>query len=199
MSGNAVIVFVRAPRAGTVKTRLAASIGDEAALRVYRRLAERAVSEATASGAVVLVRFTPADAGEELRKWLGDQPVFLPQGEGELGARMERAFTEAFAEGYSRVVIVGSDLPDLSAELLRRAFVALERAEAVVGPALDGGYYLLGLRESLPEIFRGVPWSTVEVLACTLRALGEQGITPVILETLGDVDEAEDLPPGWVP
>lgn len=193
----AILVFVRAPEAGRVKTRLAAEVGPEAALRVYVRLAEHTLREARAAGAAVRVHFTPAGAEDAVRRWLGEGVAYLPQAEGGLGERMRRAFEEAFAAGHGRVVIVGSDLPGLSAGLLRQALALLERNEAVLGPAADGGYYLLGLRRAVPEAFQGIPWSTGEVLARTVERLRAAGVEPVLLETLGDVDEAEDLPPGW--
>ena len=184
-----------------MKTRLAAEIGPEAALRVYRRLAERAVAEAQALGPDVSVRvhFTPADAGDAVRSWLGEGPAYLPQARTpDLGERMRAAFAEAFAAGFRRVVIIGSDLPELTAGLLRRAFDLLETHAAVRGPARDGGYWLLGLREMIGAAFADVPWSTDRVLARTLEILRETGIEPALLETLGDVDRAADLPAGWV-
>lgn len=196
-SPAAVLVFVRAPEAGRVKTRLAAALGPEVALRVYVRLAEHTVREARAVGEAVRVHFTPAGAEEAVRGWLGEGADYLPQGGGDLGERMHRAFREAFAAGYGRVVIVGSDLPELSAGLLRRALALLEEWEVVLGPARDGGYYLLGLRREVPELFTAIPWSTGEVLARTRERLREVGIEPALLEELADVDEAEDLPEGW--
>lgn len=193
-----MLVFVRAPEAGRVKTRLAAEIGAEAALRVYRRLAEHALAEARAvAGAAVRVHFTPADAGDAVRAWLGEGAAYLPQAEGDLGARMEAAFADAFAAGFRRVAIIGSDLPDLSAGVLRRTFALLEKSEAVIGPARDGGYYLLGLTRPVPGLFGGIAWSTGEVLARTVEKLAAAGIEPAVLEELADVDEARDLPPGW--
>jgi hypothetical protein len=194
---DAVLVFVRAPEAGRVKTRLAAEIGGEAALRVYVRLAEHALEQARAAGAEVRVHYTPADAGERVQAWLGPGAAYLPQAEGDLGERMRDAFDAAFAAGFRRVVIIGSDLPDLSAELLRRAFALLDAGEAVLGPARDGGYWLLGLRRPVPEVFRGIAWSTAEVFAETVARLRAEGIEPALLEVLSDVDEAADLPPGW--
>jgi rSAM/selenodomain-associated transferase 1 len=196
-----VLVFVRAPVLGRVKTRLAAAIGDAAALRVYRRLAEHTLREAAAlagEGVRVRVHHTPADAGDAVRAWLGEGPAYLPQADGDLGTRMEDAFARAFADGAERVVIVGSDLPELSAGLLRRAFDALAAHPAVLGPARDGGYYLLGLTRPVPGIFEGIAWSTAEVLAATLSRFRAAGIEPAMLEVLADVDEAEDLPPGWM-
>lgn len=196
---DAVLIFVRAPELGRVKTRLAAEIGAEAALRVYRRLAEHAVAEARAlePRASVRVHFTPADAGDSVRAWLGGGPAYLPQADDDLGGRMRAAFAEAFAAGFRRVVIIGSDLPDVSAGLLRDAFARLDSAPVVLGPARDGGYYLLGMREMVGGVFAGVPWSTDRVLARTMEILSGAGIEPALLPMLADVDEAGDLPAGW--
>lgn len=196
---TAVLVFVRAPVAGRVKTRLAAAIGAEAALGVYRRLAEHAVAQALSLAETsVRVHFTPADAGDAVRGWLGAGPAYLPQSEGDLGERMRAAFEAAFAAGFGRVVIIGSDLPDLSAGLLRRAVGMLGGNDVVLGPARDGGYYLLGMRRMIGSVFAGIAWSTDEVLARTVEKLRAEGIEPAMLEMLADVDEAGDLPEGWI-
>lgn len=198
-SAAAVLVFVRAPHAGRVKTRLAAEIGAAAALRVYRRLAEHTLAEARRLGAAARVRvcYTPADAEPAVRAWLGAGIEYRAQGEGDLGARMRRAFEEAFRDGFGRVLLVGSDVPGLRAGLLRRALALLDEHAAVLGPAFDGGYYLLGLREPRPELFAAVPWSTPRVLALTLAKLRAAGLEPALLETLRDVDHAADLPAGF--
>ncbi len=196
---EAILVFVRAPVAGQVKTRLAAEIGADAALRIYRRLAEHAVQQARAVGPAVSVRIhhTPGDAGAATRHWLGTGATYLPQADGDLGARMEDAFRRAFAAGFERVAIVGSDLPDLAASDLRRALDLLSGEDAVLGPARDGGYWLLGLRRPLPALFSDVPWSTDRVLAVTVDRLRAAAIEPALLDERTDVDKVEDLPPGW--
>jgi rSAM/selenodomain-associated transferase 1 len=198
---RAVLVFVRAPRPGRVKTRLATAIGDPAALRVYRRLAEHTLAEVRALAAddvEIRVHYAPADAGDEVRTWLGDGPLYLPQADGDLGARMKDAFERAFSGGAERVVIVGSDLPEVSASLLRRAFNELDAHPAVIGPARDGGYYLLGLRGMVDGIFDGVEWSTPSVFDATLERFSAAGVRPAALEVLTDVDTVDDLPPGWL-
>ncbi len=200
LSRCALLVFVRAPRRGEVKTRLAAGIGADAALAVYRRLAEHTLATAAPlarEGVLLRVHHAPADAGPEVRAWLGSAPAYLPQAQGDLGARMEAAFGSAFREGAERAVIVGSDLPALSTGLLRRAFAVLDGSDAVVGPARDGGYYLLGLRRPIEGLFSGIRWSTPEVLGATLGRLRAAGAEPVLLEELADVDTVEDLPAGW--
>ncbi|HEU4884842.1 MAG TPA: TIGR04282 family arsenosugar biosynthesis glycosyltransferase [Longimicrobium sp.] len=198
---RALLVFVRAPRPGRVKTRLAAAIGDPAALRVYRRLAEHTLAEAralAADGVDIRIHYAPADAGDAVRAWLDTGPLYLPQADGDLGARMKDAFARAFADGAERVVIVGSDLPEVSASLLRRAFELLEANPAVIGPARDGGYYLLGLRGLVDGIFDGMEWSTPRVLRTTLERFSAAGVQPAALEVLADVDTVDDLPPGWL-
>jgi rSAM/selenodomain-associated transferase 1 len=198
---RAVLVFVRAPVPGHVKTRLAAAIGDAAALRVYRRLAGHTLAEVRAlatEGVEVRVHYAPADAGDAVRAWLGDGPRYLPQADGDLGARMKDALARAFADGAERVVIVGSDLPEASTSLLRRAFEGLEAHPAVIGPARDGGYYLLGLRGMVDGIFDGMEWSTPHVHRETLERFSAAGVEPAVLEVLSDVDTVDDLPPGWL-
>jgi uncharacterized protein len=190
-----ILVFVRAPEAGRVKTRLAAEIGEAAALEVYRQLAEHTLRAARGvAGAEVRVLFTPADAGEAVRGWLGGEARYEAQAEGDLGQRLEAAFEAAFADGARRVLVVGSDLPTLTPALLRHALAVLACNPAVLGPAHDGGYYLLGLRAPRPRLFRGMPWSTPAVFAETWRRLRAAGVEPVLLPTLRDVDYVSDLP-----
>jgi uncharacterized protein len=182
-----------------VKTRLAATLGLHAALRIYRRLAEHAVTEARelAPGVRLRVHHTPAAAREAVAAWLGGDADYLPQHDGDLGQRLADAFAQAFAAGFRRVVVIGSDLPALTADHLRDAFHRLQSTDAVIGPARDGGYWLLGLARPIPDVFSGIDWSTDAVFAQTLRRLADAGIEPARLPELTDVDEAGDLPPGW--
>jgi rSAM/selenodomain-associated transferase 1 len=182
-----------------VKTRLAAQIGDAAALRVYRRLAEQALGAARAApgGPRIAVHFTPAGSARAVRGWLGEGVEYHPQGEGDLGARMRSAFQAAFARGSARVLAIGSDLPEISPALLGQAFAGLDAHELVLGPARDGGYYLLGMKRMHEAPFHDLPWSTPRLLELTLDRLREVGIEPVLLPPLGDVDVAADLPAGW--
>lgn len=174
-------------------------MGDRRALKIYQRLAEHAVAEALAlyPRAAVRVHFTPPGQVENIIRWLGPGPVYLPQSSGNLGERLARAFDEAFGAGFGRVLVIGSDLPHLTRGHLERAISLLDRSEAVVGPARDGGYWLLGLRRPRPELFADVDWSTDRVLRQTLARMRAGGIDPAFLEELSDVDEEEDLPEGW--
>lgn len=198
-SATAVLIFVRAPELGRVKTRLAAEVGAETALAVYRRLAEHTVHEALAAVPPdhIRIHFTPPDTEPIVRAWLGSGPGYIPQADGDLGQRLETAFAQAFGAGYTRVLVVGSDLPGISAALLRSAVDALGDSDAVLGPAQDGGYWLLGLRRPMPEAFRGVPWSTADTCRHTVARLRAAGVQPLLLTEMTDVDTAADLPPGW--
>jgi rSAM/selenodomain-associated transferase 1 len=195
-----VVVLVGAREPGRVKTRHAAVLGDGPALEIYRRMAEHtvAVVRSLAGDAALRIHFTPAEREAEVAEWLGPDAHYRAQCEGDLGQRMEHAFAEAFAEGFDRVLIIGSDLPGLRAGLLRDALEGLERRGAVLGPSADGGYWLLGLREPCPAVFHGMPWSTPEVGSITLSRMTELGMQPALLPILADVDEVADLPAGWL-
>jgi uncharacterized protein len=197
-SDVAVLVFVRAPQIGRVKTRLAAAIGPAAALRIYRRLAEQVVREARMlGGAAVRVHYTPAGTEEEVRAWLGEDLHYLCQSTGDLAERLTIAFDQAFEEGFGRVLVVGSDVPGLRTALLERALRSLTARTVVVGPANDGGYYLLGLTAPAPDLFRGIDWSTPRVLEQTLSRAADARLGVVLLDELPDVDRADDIPEAW--
>jgi rSAM/selenodomain-associated transferase 1 len=189
MSDRALVVFVRHPAPGTVKTRLAAAVGPEAAAELYRALAEH-VLEATApvpGEYERLVFFDPPEAGEPMRAWLPGVRL-LAQSAGDLGSRMSDAIARAFARGASRVAIVGTDAPGLSRETVVGALAALDAADVVIGPTEDGGYYLLALREPQPELFAGIAWSTPAVRPETRARAAAAGLLVRELPLLRDVD-----------
>ncbi|TGL75210.1 TIGR04282 family arsenosugar biosynthesis glycosyltransferase [Leptospira yasudae] len=188
-----LILFLRNPVVGQVKTRLAAGLGNEAALNVYEQLVE--ITQKQVSGLDLPVRLYFDSIPEFVSgKWGNQVSAHLQSGE-DLGFRMSNAFSETFSQGAQKAVIIGSDCPDLETKHIREAFSALDQSDAVLGPALDGGYYLLGLKSYLPEIFREVPWSTDRVFAVTLEKLQLSRKNVWILPKLGDVDEPEDLGP----
>ncbi len=177
-------IFARYPEAGKAKTRLIPALGDEGAALVYRRLLERTVTAARQSGLAFELRVTGA-APALFRQWLGDDIEAVEQGGGDLGERL----TRAAAPG----MVIGSDAPGLTPALLRSAAGALENAPAVIGPARDGGYYLLGFNAPVPFAFSDMEWSTPAVFEETMRRLESHGITPAILPTLADIDTIDDL------
>ena len=196
-----VIVMTRLPCAGRNKTRLIPALGAEGAAEFHDSLARHAIGRASSfvlstPGARLLVRL---DGGTPIegKVWLGDASVDCQeQGIGDLGERMELAANEAFSEGAERVVIIGTDCPSIDESVLTKAFAALEKNDLVFGPALDGGYYLLGLKKPTPPIFRNIPWGSAEVLDKSLQAARHRGLSTTLLDPLPDVDTPDDLPAG---
>jgi rSAM/selenodomain-associated transferase 1 len=189
---DSVIVMARAPRLGTVKTRLAVELGEERALAIHRAMTERAIGAATGLSCAVTVAYTPADAGEEMRSWLGDRFDFAPQQGSELGARMTAAIEARLLAGARRVVVIGTDCPTLDAGTLQEALAALETHDVVFGPAADGGYYLVGVRAPQRTIFDRVPWSSEQTLAISLARAADAGLSVALLDEMRDVDTAAD-------
>jgi rSAM/selenodomain-associated transferase 1 len=198
LSDRALIVFVKHPAPGQVKTRLVPALGEELATELYRALSE-AVLEATVPGPGEyerLVFFAPEDAAEGMRAWLPGLRL-LPQAGADLGERMAAAFARAFQRGASRVAIVGTDAPAVSRATVVEALEALDTADVVLGPAEDGGYYLLAVSRPRPELFEGVAWSTSTVLEETRSRADRGGLKTHLLPRLRDIDTAEDLWAEW--
>jgi hypothetical protein len=185
-----LVVYGRQPRAGETKTRLAASIGDDGALAVYEALLARVLGEALASG--LEARLSLAEAAAP--SWR--PPISLPtevQLDGDLGARMQQTFALGFARGYDALILVGSDIPGISRAHLMQAVALLARVPVVLGPAEDGGYYLIAQRAPGVEMFSGIPWSSPRTMAETRARLAQLGVKHEEIEALRDVDTVEDL------
>ena len=186
----AVAIFLKAPRPGTVKTRLAAEIGDRHAIRLYRVMAARTLAAVGAAGLEATIWFAPADAAAEMRLWLGERWDLRPQASGDLGARLHAA-EQAVVRGGGWLAI-GADCPRLDAALLREAADIVSRGQVALGPSEDGGYYLIGGRTPLPPLFADMPWSTRGVLEETRARLTRATVAWRELPCLRDVDTAED-------
>jgi uncharacterized protein len=195
MRKDALIVFVRKPERGKVKTRLAASIGEEAALAIYQKLLAHTAAVAKETAIDTFVFY----AGEiEQDDQLNALSCFKrKQTEANLGGRMKAAFETVFQEGYSHVVIIGSDCPQLTASHIHAALQALEEHDVVIGPANDGGYYLLGLKKVYPALFEDIAWSTPAVYQQTIDVIKKNNLCFFPLPVLTDVDEEKDLPADW--
>lgn len=192
---NVLGVFVKAPVAGRVKTRLAAELGLRQAARLYRQLGRTVVANCVGPTRYrTVVWFAPRRGRAAVRSWLGDLAVdaFLPQQGADLGARLAAAFDGHFQTGAARVTIIGSDCPDVAGGVVSEAFAALQRADAVIGPTLDGGYYLIALKKPAPDLFDEVAWSTPRVLETTLSRARKLGLKIAMLPRLRDVDTARD-------
>ncbi|MBI2944890.1 MAG: TIGR04282 family arsenosugar biosynthesis glycosyltransferase [Candidatus Wallbacteria bacterium] len=193
MSKELLIVFAKVPLPGSCKTRLAASIGDERAARLAEAFLRETIELGEGAGCDRALYFAPAEESERARRLAPPGWTVEPQSGGDLGLRMAGAFEEAFRRGYERAAVIGSDSPQLGAPLVRRAFELLGVADVVLGPATDGGYYLMALRSPCPGLFAGIPWSTPAVLSRTLARCGSLGLTVELLPELRDVDELGDL------
>jgi rSAM/selenodomain-associated transferase 1 len=195
---NVLLVFLKAARPGVVKTRLVPALGKAAAAELYRVLAEAEVRRTAPRGGEYERRFcfTPPRARPEMQAWFPGE-VFVPQEGTDLGARMAGAFAQAFLGGARRVAIIGSDVPAVSRETVREAFRSLEEHDVVLGPAHDGGYYLLALSQPRPALFRGIAWGTSSVLAATVKKASGRGLGVRLLEPLTDIDTLEDLRTEW--
>jgi rSAM/selenodomain-associated transferase 1 len=183
-----VVIFGREPRRGEVKSRLAANIGDRRAAELYRALLDHTVAVVAASGLQFRLSLAaaPVEPPDGLR-WEVQPP-------GGMGDRLAAAFERAFGRGESRVLVVGSDCPELEPEHLRRAAAALERAALVLGPATDGGYWLIGQRApGVAGLLDGIPWSTRRTFEATTARARAAGVDPLVLDELVDLDRREDL------
>lgn len=186
-----VLIFIKNPEEGRVKTRLAESVGSEKALEVYHRLLEITKSitdQLDCHRQVWYSRFIEDDDIWEQ----GEYEKRLQSGD-DLGDRMKEAFSQGFAGGAENVVIIGSDCTSLTKAIVERAFKALEKNELVVGPSQDGGYYLLGMSAFYPQLFDDKQWSTPDVLEQTLNQAENLGLPCTLLPELNDIDTVEDL------
>ena len=189
-----VLLFIKAPFKGRVKSRLAAAVGEEVALELYKSFILDILDALSTSGYPFRVCFYPPDAEEAITTWLVGHPA-APQDGNDLGERMELAFKKIFTEGFTSAILIGSDIPDLTPAVFHEALESLNDNDAVIGPAADGGYYLIGFnkRSFLPRIFRGIPWSTDTVFRETMDILKESSLRVHLVPQWKDVDTLEDL------
>ena len=191
-----LIVFTRYPEPGKTKTRLASSLGDKGAAGIQKELSENTLSRVRQLQKIhpvdVRIYFAGGDL-ERMQAWLGSDLQYRHQKNGDLGERLISACADAFGQAYRRVVVIGSDCPGITHHHLDLAFTALLHKDLVLGPATDGGYYLIGLSREARSLFTRIPWGTDAVLAETIQAGEELGLSIEILEELSDVDRPEDL------
>ena len=191
MTKQALLIFAKNPEAGKVKTRLAATIGTKAALDVYKQLVEHTISVTNCLPVDKMVFYSDFVFGEDA--WNTEHYLKQVQNGKDLGERMNNAFDSAFKNGYDRIVIIGTDCPELNAEIIMNAFACLDKYDVVIGPAEDGGYYLLGLKQLCSEIFENIHWSTSTVFDETTRKCAALQLTYGLLPLLKDNDVENDL------
>jgi len=188
-------LMLKAPRPGTVKTRLAAGIGADRATEIYRSLVERQLGQIPGSWATA-IHFAPDDAESEMRAWLSPSvrnASFVPQSKGDLGARMRAAAIHEFERGADAVALIGGDCPYLTREYLVEAAGLAEGSDVIIGPASDGGYVLLLLRQVHAALFEHIDWSTSRVLTQTIQAADAHGLRYVEMDPLEDIDDYASL------
>ncbi len=193
MTKELLIVFVKNPRIGRVKTRLAETLGDHAALSIYRKLVTHTHTITRSLPQEKVVFFS-----DFIEPGLFDQNFLMEVQRGsDLGERMEKAFNWGFEQGYARICIIGSDCLELDSATILQGFESLKRNQVVIGPSEDGGYYLLGMRELHQDLFRDKSWSTEKVYSQTVDTINSLQLTHENLPVLKDIDHEGDLPEAW--
>lgn len=199
MSKHRIIVFARCPDPGYCKTRLIPALGVQGAVELYEQLLRQTLKQVTpaiAELADVEVHFS----GKEVIRLkaicteTSAKICYQPQSEGDLGQRLITAFDLAFQAGCGKVAIIGTDCPELDRSIIDMAFQLLDQKDVVLGPAVDGGYYLIALRQRAPELFHGIAWGQETVLETTLLKAESMGLQIGLLRALTDIDRLEDLP-----
>jgi rSAM/selenodomain-associated transferase 1 len=193
---NALIVFARYPVLGKVKTRLASSLGKEFALDFYRECSRYLFTEIVRNQNELFTPFIFCSEKDELNKmidWAGRGYKYYHQEGNDLGERMRNAFNKVFNLGAKKAVIVGTDVPDISNNLIVSSFLLLDEKDFVIGPSTDGGYYLLGMKSLDCNLFSGISWSTGEVLNKTINRIAENNFSFIKLAQLHDIDDERSI------
>ena len=195
MDDRCLLFFIKNPEKGKVKTRLAAEIGDRMAVKLYKRFLLEMLFTLNRGTFLFYLCYSPESPLSDLKDWLGGHYLYMAQSGEDLGERMKNGFLEAISMSFKRVVLIGSDIPDLPVEFIEEAFASLLEKDAVIGPSLDGGYYLIGFKNETfsPLAFKGIHWSTASVFEKTLSVLKQEGLAVHTLPPLRDIDTAEDL------
>lgn len=195
MSNSCILLFIKYPEIGKVKGRLARDLGGEVTVELYRNFVLDILSSIKETKADLKICFYPPDLRERFVEWLGGSYHYMPQDGEDLGKRMGKSLTRVFSEGYRKAVIIGSDSPDLPADIIDLGFTSLRSHDVVIGPSSDGGYYLIGFDKKgfLPEVFRGIVWSSTAVFKKTLDIIAKAGLKVFVLPEWRDVDTLDDL------
>lgn len=187
---RALIIFLKYPELGRCKTRLAKTIGDESALKIYRKILSHS-HQITKDLPVDKFLYFDSVTDKKL-DWNGEYKIAY-QKQTDLGGRMRQAFADVFGQDYYKAIIMGTDCIDLTIEIINNAYRQLNHYDVVIGPAKDGGYYLLGLNNSEPKLFQNIEWSTNTVLSDTIKIIQSLGLTYSFMPVLSDIDVEEDL------
>jgi len=192
---NHILFFVKYPRPGLVKTRLAEQLGNTEVIELYRCFVLDILDTLKESSFRIWICYWPPDEQRNIRAWLGSGYDYLPQQGSDLGERLESCFAKVFGAGAERAIALGSDSPDIPLRLIDEGFQNLKTEDVVIGPAHDGGYYLIGFRSDtfMPNLFDGIPWSTDKVYQKTIDKIKQNGKTCNVLDTWHDIDTMDDI------
>ncbi len=191
-----LIIFTRYPEAGRTKTRLIPVLGAVGAAVLQQQMTELTIAKCRKLVAIRNLSFEVFFHGGDrklMQKWLGDELIYHPQGMGDLGVKMGQAFDQAFHFGIDRMVIIGTDCPELTVDILNEAFNSLNDRDLVLGEARDGGYYLIGLSRLIPDLFVEIDWGTEVVFRQTKKVAEKLNLAVAYLPILNDIDRPEDL------
>lgn len=197
LSQAGLVLVTRYPEPGYTKTRLIPCLGRIGAANIQRLMTEHVLQQVVAlpqqHSITVEVHFTGGTLAQ-MQTWLGPQAVYRPQCEGSLGDRLKHIFQQGFARGLERIIVIGCDCPSVQPQQVLRALDLLNTQQMVLGPATDGGYYLIGLSRQVPELFQDIAWGTGQVFQQTVAIAQQLNLQMDFLEMLADVDRPEDLP-----
>lgn len=194
---KALIIFMKAPLLGKVKTRMQPDLSPQISLQLYEAMGKDLVNLfAQCSDFDLIIQYTPEDALPEMKAWLGEHLIYKAQQGTNLGERLHGAFSQTLST-YQKVCIIGSDLPTLQHRDVLESFAKLDSYDVILGPATDGGYYLIAFKADHPEIFQDVDWGTESVLSQTLRKAGRHHLSVFQLSVEEDIDTFSDLRSFW--
>jgi len=190
-----ILLFVKYPQKGQVKQRLALSLQEDVVVELYQHFVQDILQTIEMINVPFFICVFPEEKVDDCRRWLRSSYSFLPQKGKNLGERMKNSFQHAFSEGFHRVILLGSDIPDLPNIYLTAAFYSLEEYTGVIGPCSDGGYYLIGFSEVAfqPSVFDQITWSTPKVFEETMQQCTNAGISMALLPEWSDIDTLDDL------
>jgi rSAM/selenodomain-associated transferase 1 len=192
---NALIIFVRNPELGKVKTRLAADVGNENALFIYKKLLQHTCEITQQTEAHKFIFYADEIIADDI--WQQKNYFKQLQEDNDLGMRMQSAFQNIYKRKYKKVCIIGSDCYELTSKIIDKALLELDNYDLVIGPAHDGGYYLLAMNSLLKEVFTNIEWSTEKVLQQTIEIIQQKKYSYKLLETLNDIDTISNVPQEW--
>lgn len=192
---NGILLFAKYPEIGKVKNRLTISMDNESVVEIYKLFVHDILTKIKDTPYDSIICYHPKNSIDKFKGWLGGNYLFVPQIGKDLGERLKNSFETCFSKGFSKLIAIGSDSPDLKLDIFKEAFDSLKNYDSVIGPCIDGGYYLIGFSKKsyYPDIFDNIPWSTGEVFKKTLEVFSKENIQVQVLPKWYDVDTVDDL------